>query len=100
MKAPTTSGLTPPGAARRVADAGWDAGHSRWKSGFGLASLLALGGKLRPVAGRVAVATCGGCSALVYSIPPRVVAVVASIGFTGWVGQIVGCSVAPGVASG
>jgi hypothetical protein len=29
-------------------------------------------------------------------IPPRVVAVVASIGFTGWVGRIVGCSVAPG----
>ena len=41
---------------------------------------------------------CGRSTA---SPPPRRrVAVVASIGFTGWVGRIVGCSVAPGVASG
>ena len=41
--------------------------------------------------------TCGGCGALVENIPLRAVAVVGSIGFTGWVGRIVGCSVAPGV---
>jgi hypothetical protein len=56
---------------------------------------LTLGGKVRPVGW-----TWGGCSALAYRIPPRVVAVVASIGFTGWVGRVVGCSVALGVASG
>jgi hypothetical protein len=47
------------------------------------------------IAGRVA-----GSSALVYGIPPRAVAVAASIGFTGWVGRIVGVFGRSGIESG